>query len=241
MNININTFDYDTMSGFAWITFGEKEYTVQCCLAPGSFNEDTGNCLPCQTKIIMSDCGHNEGICGETNKEAFDEFGEDMCMDMLFEQARKHGLEIVDNSRLIELALNSIRERQIEHGSAFNSPGTARNLCQMRMAQEDIKQEHFLVLYLDNQHKLIKDRVEFHGTVDGACVHPRVIAQHALEYNALALIFCHNHPSGISKPSQADKDITTKLKNALSLFDIRVLDHLIIGNEVYSFAYEGLL
>jgi DNA repair protein RadC len=81
----------------------------------------------------------------------------------------------------------------------------------------------------------------FRGTIDGASVYPRVVAKAALDVGAAAVIFAHNHPSGISEPSQADRMITSKLKDALGLFDIRVLDHFIVGETVYAFSENGLI
>jgi len=97
--MNIKTFDYEPMDGFAWMTFEGnhgKNYTVQCCLADGPYNPGTGNCLPCEEKIIMSNCGAAEGICGETNREAFKDFGENRCLTMLFDKAREQGMEVVE-------------------------------------------------------------------------------------------------------------------------------------------------
>ncbi|WP_375142670.1 JAB domain-containing protein [Methylomonas koyamae] len=99
----------------------------------------------------------------------------------------------------------------------------------------------FLGVFLDNQHKVIACEELFRGTIDGASVYPREVVKTALQHNAAALIFAHNHPSGISQPSQADRVITEKLKSALALIDIRVLDHFVVGEAVYSFAEHGLL
>ncbi len=102
--------------------------------------------------------------------------------------------------------------------------------------------EVFACLFLDNKHRIIKLEELFRGTIDGASVYPREVAKRALHHNAAAVIFAHNHPSGIAEPSQADRLITDKLKQALNLFDIRVLDHFIIGDGVpFSFAEHGLL
>lgn len=102
--------------------------------------------------------------------------------------------------------------------------------------------EVFACLFLDNQHRVIVLEEMFRGTLDSASVYPREIAKQALHHNAAAVIFAHNHPSGISEPSVADKNITHTLKQALALFDIRVLDHFIIGDgSPFSFAEHGLL
>ena len=100
----------------------------------------------------------------------------------------------------------------------------------------------FACLYLDNQHRLIEYKELFRGTIDGASVYPREVVKLCLQLNAAAVIFAHNHPSGINEPSQADRQITDKLKQALALVDIRVLDHFIIGDgEPFSFAEHGLM
>ncbi len=102
--------------------------------------------------------------------------------------------------------------------------------------------EVFACLFLDNKHRIIKLEELFRGTIDGASVYPREVAKRALHHNAAAVIFAHNHPSGIAEPSQADRLITDKLKQALNLFDIRVLDHFIIGDGVpFSFAEHGFI
>jgi len=100
--------------------------------------------------------------------------------------------------------------------------------------------EVFAALFLDNKHKVIDFKILFQGTIDGASVYPREVVKQALQLNAAALIFAHNHPSGCVKPSQADMSITQRLKEALGLMDIRVLDHFIVGvNQTYSFAEHG--
>jgi DNA repair protein RadC len=102
--------------------------------------------------------------------------------------------------------------------------------------------EVFCCLYLDNRHRLIRFEELFRGTIDGATVHPREVLRQALAHNAAAIILAHNHPSGVAEPSQADEMITRRLKEALALVDIRVLDHLVIaGAEAVSLAEKGLL
>lgn len=104
------------------------------------------------------------------------------------------------------------------------------------------KNEHFAVLYLDTRHCVIDYFEEFHGTIDGASIYARVIVQRALELNASACVLAHNHPSGDPSPSRADQTMTIKLKDALKLVDVRVLDHVIIGaGTSISFAKQGLI
>lgn len=124
--------------------------------------------------------------------------------------------------------------------NTFTSPDITKNYLTLILARETNEQFH--VLFLDNQHRLIEDNRMFTGTIDGASVYPRVVAQRALEVNASAVIFAHNHPSGICVPSSADIQITEKLKTCLLTFDIRVLDHIIVGHmDTYSFAEHGVI
>ena len=104
------------------------------------------------------------------------------------------------------------------------------------------QREVFGCLFLDNRHRLIRFDEVFHGTIDGASVHPREVVKLALARNAAAVILAHNHPSGVAEPSQADELITVRLRDASALVDIRVLDHLVVGgNAVVSFAERGLI
>ena len=101
--------------------------------------------------------------------------------------------------------------------------------------------EVFSCLFLDNKHRVIEYEELFKGTIDSSAVHPREVVRKVIGHNAAAVIFAHNHPSGVAEPSQADHRITDKLKDALGLLDCRVLDHFIIGDEVVSFAERGYL
>lgn len=102
--------------------------------------------------------------------------------------------------------------------------------------------EVFACLFLDNRHRVIAFEELFRGSIDGASVHPREVVRRCLTLNAAAVIFAHNHPSGVAEPSQADRDITHELKRALSLIEVRVLDHFIVGDGApVSFAERGLL
>jgi DNA repair protein RadC len=125
-------------------------------------------------------------------------------------------------------------------GPAMNAPAATRQFLTAQL--RDRPYEVFCCLHLDNRHRLIQFEEVFRGTIDGASVHPREVVRQALRYNAAALIFAHNHPSGVAEASQADELITRRLRDALALVDIRVLDHLIIGdNNCLSFAERGLL
>ncbi len=125
-------------------------------------------------------------------------------------------------------------------GRALCSPEETRNFLRLRLA--DYRNEVFGSLFLDNRHRIIAVRELFQGTIDGASIYPRVVVQQALEANAAAMVFFHNHPSGVAEPSHADEAITRRLKDALALVDVRVLDHFVVsGGESVSFAERGLL
>ena len=122
----------------------------------------------------------------------------------------------------------------------LTSPTTVRDYLRLQLATREC--EIFAVLFLTNRHRVIDFQEMFRGTIDGASVHPREVVKEVLRHNAAAVILCHNHPSGASEPSRADEAITRRLKDALALVDVRVLDHLIVGgSEITSFAERGLL
>ncbi|MCU4677588.1 DNA repair protein RadC [Catenovulum sp. 2E275] len=128
----------------------------------------------------------------------------------------------------------------LKKGDALTSVAACREFLKAHL--RDQPHEIFACLFLDNQHRVIEFAPLFYGTIDGASVYPRVVVEKCLAKQAAAVIFAHNHPSGIAEPSQADKAITERLKQALALVDIRVLDHFIVGDgEVLSFAEHGLL
>ena len=142
--------------------------------------------------------------------------------------------EIVEQAKAI--IANSLKRP----GETFTHPDSVRTFLQLQLS--NLKREVFSCLFLDNKHRLIEYRELFFGTIDGASVYPREIVKLALELNAAAVILAHNHPSGDPEPSQADINITSKIKDALSLMDIRTLDHIIVGHgESVSFAEKGLL
>ena len=153
-----------------------------------------------------------------------------------------HGLGDAKYTQLqavLEMAKRHFNE-VLQRGSALTSPEITRAYLSAQL--RGYSYEVFACLFLDNQHRVIKLDELFRGTIDGASVYPREVVKQALYHNAAAVIFAHNHPSGITEPSPADKQITEKLKQALNLFDIRVLDHFIIGDgEPYSFAEHGYL
>ncbi len=128
----------------------------------------------------------------------------------------------------------------LKRGSALTSPGAVRQFLKSRLMA--LPHEVFACLFLDNQHRVIAFEELFRGTLDSASVYPREVIKRALAHNAAALILTHNHPSGVAEPSQSDLQLTRRLKESLGLLDIRVLDHLIVGDgDPVSFAERGLL
>ena len=140
---------------------------------------------------------------------------------------------------ILEMAKRHFME-ELKRGDVLSSPEATRAYLSAEL--RGYSYEVFACLFLDNQHRVIEFEVLFKGSLQSASVYPREVAKRALYHNTAAVIFAHNHPSGITTPSGADKKITEKLKQGLNLFDIQVLDHFIIGDgELYSFAEQGLL
>lgn len=140
---------------------------------------------------------------------------------------------------VLEMAKRHFNEI-LQRGDVLSSPEITRIYLSTQL--RGYGHEVFACLFLDSQNRVIQFDELFTGTLTGASIYPREVAKRALQHNAAAVIFAHNHPSGVVEPSLADKQITTKLKQALSLFDIAVLDHFIIGDGLpYSFAEHGLL
>ena len=158
----------------------------------------------------------------------------DFCRAMGLGAAKYAQLQAV-----LEMARRHLAE-QLQQRDALTSVAVVRHYLthQLRHRHHEV----FCALLLDNQHRLINFLELFQGTIDGASVYPREVVKTVLAHNAAAVIFAHNHPSGIAEPSQADRSITDRLRSALELVDVRVLDHLVIGEgEVVSFAERGWL
>ena len=148
---------------------------------------------------------------------------------------------ILNDDSIIESALK-ILESRISYNSAsppLTSPQESKDYVKLQLAT--FEHEVFACLFLDNRHHVITFEELFRGTIDGASVYPREVVKACLRHNSAAVILAHNHPSGVAEPSVADERITKRLKDALALIDVRVLDHLIVGEEVVSFAERGLL
>ena len=148
---------------------------------------------------------------------------------------------LVDNdTRIIEQALAILKDRMTVRGDALTNPADVKSFLTLKISE--LEHEVFSCLFLDTKHCLIEYREIFRGTVNGASVYPREIVKEALACNAQAVIFAHNHPSGSTEPSQADKAITARLVSALELIDVRALDHFIVGQDnILSFAESGLM
>lgn len=132
------------------------------------------------------------------------------------------------------------RAERMEASDPLTDPTATREYLETRIGRQP--HEVFAAVFLDNRHRVIVCEELFRGTLDGAAVYPREVVKAALARNAAAVIFAHNHPSGVAEPSPADRDITNRLREALALVDIRTLDHFVIGSgDTTSFAERGLL
>jgi DNA repair protein RadC len=150
-------------------------------------------------------------------------------------------IAISNEDAIIESALKILESRILysSDSPSMTCPQASKDFVKLKLATYE--HEVFACLFLDNRNRVITFEEMFRGTIDGASVYPREVVKACLSCNAAAVIFAHNHPSGIAEPSQADIAITERLRKALALIDVRVLDHLIVGEEVTSFAERGLL
>jgi DNA repair protein RadC len=156
-----------------------------------------------------------------------------------FAGLRCEQLTLAEQETVISLAM-AVLEARHQPGALVASPEDMRRYFALRSM--DYKNEAFGVIFLDNRHRMLADEILFRGSLAGAAVHPRVVVQRALEVNAAAVIFWHNHPSGVAEPSRSDESITRSLRGVLGLVDVRVLDHVVVGAaETISLAERGLL
>ena len=144
-----------------------------------------------------------------------------------------------NEQRVIRRALRLLEKYQRKPSASFTSTSFTKTWLQLHMAH--LEREVFIVMYLDNQHCLLDYETLFTGTISQTEVHPREVVKSALKHNAAAVVLAHNHPSGTTEISQQDKHVTQRIAKALALVEVRVLDHLVAGNEVVSFAEQGLL
>lgn len=144
------------------------------------------------------------------------------------------------DDRAIARALRILQRRACKPGQAMGDVATCGAFFRLRLGHE--KREHFEVAFLDAQHRLLAVERLFSGTIDGANVYPRIVLQRALALNSGAVILAHNHPSGNPNPSAADRAITTRLKDALGLVDVRLLDHFVVtADQTLSMAERGMM
>ena len=153
-----------------------------------------------------------------------------------------HGLGRAKYAQLqavLEMARRHL-QAELETGNLLESPDAVRSFLSSKLRHQ--KREIFSCLFLDNKHRVIRYEELFQGTINAAAVYPREVASRALLLNAAAVIFAHNHPSGVAEPSDSDIRITEQLCRAMDVIEVRVLDHMVVGNrEVVSFAERGLL
>lgn len=137
-------------------------------------------------------------------------------------------------------AARAVAEQRVQRGQVFSDPTLASRYFQDMLGC--LEREVFAVAFLDTRHRLIEYAELFKGTIDGAEVHPREVVKHALRCNAAAVILAHNHPSGTTEPSAADRAVTARLKQALALVDVRLLDHVVVaGRDSTSLAARGFV
>lgn len=139
---------------------------------------------------------------------------------------------------VLELARRHFAE-ELSEGAVIDSPEATRRFLQAQL--RDAAQEVFAVLFLDQRHRVLAFERLFFGTINQAAVHPREVVKAVLRHNAAAVILAHNHPSGVAEPSTADREITLRLRDALNLIEVRVLDHMIVGDWCTSMAELGMV
>jgi len=188
------------------------------------------------------------GVCGMTAvdlaRQLISAHGElrgvlDARPDVLFRQRGFGTSKYAQMRAALELGRRYL-ESGLEHSNVMDCAETTQRYLSARLRGRP--HEVFAVLFLDQQHRLLQYEEMFRGTINGASVHPREVVKAALRHNAAAVILAHNHPSGVAEPSHADRQITERLRSALDLVDVRVLDHVVIGEgQITSFAERGLL
>ncbi|MEQ1836875.1 MAG: DNA repair protein RadC [Candidatus Nitrotoga sp.] len=153
-----------------------------------------------------------------------------------------HGMgqaKFVQLQAVLEMSRRALHE-EMQAGDALNSPQAVRKYLLLQLQSR--QQEVFMVIFLDAQHRVLAAEEMFHGTLTQASVYPREVVKRALFHNAAAVIFAHNHPSGVAEPSQSDRMLTDALKQALTVVEVRTLDHFIVaGSQCLSFAERGML
>lgn len=193
---------------------------------------------------VLLQCGYRDRNAVELARELLVRFG-GVAGVVRAEPAQLLACPGIGGARyaLLQAAMELARRQALEglaDGDVLSSPAQTRRFLQHHLGSRN--REVFTCIFLDNQHRVLRCEDLFLGTLDGAAVYPREVVVRALQYRAGAVIFAHNHPSGVAEPSSADRRITERLCAALGLLDIRVLDHIIVGRgQEYSFAEAGLL
>ena len=158
----------------------------------------------------------------------------DSCLESLSD------ISIQNEDWIVQQAIVLLERRVFKAGPRLERPAAVRDYLRLKLVAEP--NEIFVVVFMNSMHDVLAVEPMFHGTINATSVYPRVVLQRALQLNAAAVIFAHQHPSGSTEPSNADRVLTEQLKTALALIDVRVLDHFVIGQGApYSFAESGLL
>ena len=158
----------------------------------------------------------------------------DSCLESLSD------ISIQNEDWIVQQAIVLLERRVFKAGPRLERPAAVRDYLRLKLVAEP--NEIFVVVFMNSMHAVLAVEPMFHGTINATSVYPRVVLQRALQLNAAAVIFAHQHPSGTTEPSNADRVLTEQLKTALALIDVRVLDHFVIGQGApYSFAESGLL
>ena len=158
----------------------------------------------------------------------------DSCLESLSD------ISVQNEDWIVQQALVLLERRVFKAGPRLERPAAVRDYLRLKLVAEP--NEIFVVVFMNSMHDVLAVEPMFHGTINATSVYPRVVLQRALQLNAAAVIFAHQHPSGTTEPSNADRLLTEQLKTALALIDVRVLDHFVIGQGApYSFAESGLL
>ena len=148
--------------------------------------------------------------------------------------------DTISEGEVLAKALEILKNRLRKPGEAMTSPQSVKDYLTIKLAE--LEHEVFFTLWLDGQHRVIQFGSMFRGTMNQTSVYPREVVKEALRLNAGAVIFAHNHPSGMPEPSRADETLTKTLQEALALVDVKVLDHIIVGGtDTVSFAERGLI
>ena len=158
----------------------------------------------------------------------------DSCLESLSD------ISVQNEDWIVQQAIVLLERRVFKAGPRLERPAAVRDYLRLKLVAEP--NEIFVVVFMNSMHDVLAVEPMFHGTINATSVYPRVVLQRALQLNAAAVIFAHQHPSGTTDPSNADRLLTEQLKTALALIDVRVLDHFVIGQGTpYSFAESGLL